>query len=116
MEAIEERLEYHELLMTLENLENIKTYVLPEDYSYSFWSDDKDLDDWVDIHINSGEFTHKKEARGIFEDFYSPCRKDITKRCFFIVDNNTNKKVATATISPSNDGGVSLRYRLACNR
>lgn len=105
MEAIEERLEYHELIMVLDDLENIKSYQLPEGYAYSFWNEEKDLGDWVDIHINSGEFTYKKEAVSIFKDFYSSFIKDVGKRCFFIVDIKTNKKVATATISPSNDFG-----------
>jgi GNAT superfamily N-acetyltransferase len=105
MEAIEERLEYYELIMTLDNLENIKNYELPDGYSYAFWHEKKDLEEWVNIHINSGEFTYKKEARAIFEDFYSPFLDEINKRCFFIVDNKTNKKVATATISPSDEFG-----------
>ena len=42
MEAIEERLEYHELIMVLDDLENIKSYQLPEGYAYSFWNEEKD--------------------------------------------------------------------------
>jgi GNAT superfamily N-acetyltransferase len=107
MEAIELRLEYYELLMTLDNLDNIDDYKLPEGYSYSFWQSDRDLSDWVDIHINSGEFTYTKKAKDIFNIFYSPFVKEIDKRCFFIVDNKNNKKVATATISPANEYGYS---------
>ena len=47
MEAIESRLEYHALLMMLNKLENIKEYDLPEGYSYSFWQDSQDLEDWI---------------------------------------------------------------------
>jgi GNAT superfamily N-acetyltransferase len=105
MEALEKRLEYHELLMTLDNLKDIKHFDLPNGFEIVFWGADDDLDDWVNIHINSGEFTHKKEAYEIFNDFYSPFINEINKRCFFIVDNNTNQKIATATISPSGEYG-----------
>ena len=36
MAAIEQRLEYHELLMNLDSLENIPQYDLPDGYSYFF--------------------------------------------------------------------------------
>jgi N-acetylglutamate synthase-like GNAT family acetyltransferase len=107
MEAIEERLEYNELLMNLDSLENIPQYDLPEGYSYSFWQSCEDLKDWVNVHINSGEFTYSVDAREVFNDFYTPFANEIDKRCFFIVDNKTNKRVATATISPADQHGYS---------
>ena len=105
MEAIEKKLEYHELLMTLDSLDNIKMYELPDGFSYVFWQNENDLLDWTNIHIKSGEFTSKAEAKEVFEDFYSPFINEINKRCFFIVDNQTNEKIATATISPSDEYG-----------
>ena len=105
MEAIESRLEYHKLLMTLNNLQNIKEYDLPEGFSYSFWQDLDDIKEWVKIHINSGEFESKSKALDIFKKFYLPFIDDIKRRCFFIVENSTNKKIATATISPANEYG-----------
>ena len=105
MKAIESRLEYHELLMTLNTFENVKEYDLPEGFSYSFWNNTSDLKEWINIHINSGEFQYKKKALNVFNDFYSPYIQEINKRCFFIIENKTNKKIATATISPSNEYG-----------
>lgn len=105
MEALESRLEYYELLMTLNNLNDINEYKLPEGYSFSFWQDSKDLENWIQIHINSGEFTYKQKAKEIFDIFYSPFLKELNKRCFFIVENKTNKKIATATISPTQEHG-----------
>ena len=105
MEALEKRLEYHELLMTLDNLKDIKHFDLPNGFEIVFWSSDNDLNDWVNIHINSGEFTHKAEAIEIFHDFYDNFKNEIYKRCFFIIEKSTNKKVATATISPANEYG-----------
>ena len=63
MEAIEKKLEYHELLMTLDTLDNIKMYELPDGFSYIFWQNENDLLDWTNIHIKSGEFTSKAEAK-----------------------------------------------------
>lgn len=105
MEALEKRLEYYELLMTLDNLKDIKNFDLPNGFEIVFWSSDNDLNDWVNIHINSGEFTHKAEAIDIFHDFYDNFKNEIYKRCFFIREKSTNKKIATATISPANEYG-----------
>lgn len=107
MKAIELRLEYHELLMNLDNLTNIKKYDLPEGFSYCFWKDQDDLKHWIDIHINSGEFIYEGKAQAIFNDFYSPFINELSKRCFFIIENKTNKKIATATISPTSEYGYS---------
>lgn len=103
MKALESRLEYYELLMTMDSLDNIKEYELPEGYSYSFWHDD--LESWLDIHIRSGEFPDRDDAMSTFQDFYSPFINEVEKRCFFIVENSTGRRVATATISPANDRG-----------
>lgn len=105
MEAIEKKLEYHELIMTLDDLNNNPKYELPDGYSYAFWQSKKDLTDWIDIHINSGEFTSKTEAARVFEDFYAEFIDEVYKRCFFIVENKSGKKIATATISPADENG-----------
>ena len=103
MESIEKRLEYYELLMTRDDLDNITEYDLPSGYSYAFWCDD--LDSWIDIHIKSGEFSDREDGLKVFNDFYSGFIGEIEKRCIFIVENKTGKKVATATISPADEGG-----------
>lgn len=102
MKTIDKTLEYHELLMVKNSLDTYKV-VLPQGYSFEFWKQASDLDSWIDIHISSGEFTSKQRARQYFYEFYGKFLDELDKRCFFIVYDNT--KIATATISPSNEYG-----------
>ena len=55
--------------------------------------------EWVNIHIESGEFTSIEKELKHFHDFYDYFIDELSKRCIFIVDDNTNEKVGTATIS-----------------
>ena len=57
------------------------------------------MNDWINIHIESGEFCAIEEGINIFHDFYDSFIHELEKRCIFIVDDITNEKVGTATIS-----------------
>lgn len=103
MNNIEKTLEYHELLMT-RKLVCIPSYELQDGYSFKFWDSDDCVKDWVNIHIESGEFNSIEEAYKTFHDFYDKFYNEIQKRCFFI-ENAKGEKVATATISPANEFG-----------
>ena len=103
MNNIEKTLEYHELLMT-RKLDNISLYELQDGFSFRFWDNDDCIKDWVNIHIESGEFNSIEGAYKIFHDFYDKFYDEIQSRCFFI-ENSKGEKVATATISPSNEFG-----------
>jgi len=106
MQSINKTLEYHELLMTLDNIESIKLdSKLPEGFKYVFYSDEKDKIEWAKIHISSGEFTSYKRTFNYFDIFYKEFENELNKRCFFI--EYKGKKIATATISPSNEYGYS---------
>lgn len=107
LNSIEKRLEYHELLMTLDNLTQIPKYDLPNGYSFVYYNNS--LHDWVQIHIESGEFISVEYAESVFEDFYKSFKSELDKRCIFVVDNATNQKVATATISPCNEYGYTAK-------
>lgn len=102
MKAIEKTLEYHELLMVCNDL-NQKIYSLPKGYTFEFFNSEQDVDAWADIHISSGEFTSKERAKDIFHLFYDKFKHELSKRCFFIVFEN--EKIATATISPTDEHG-----------
>ncbi len=104
MDAIEKRLEYHELLMVNNVLSTLPTFDLPNGYSFVFWSSDNDIKEWVRIHKNSGEFVSDEYAYQIFNKYYSSFLHEIKKRCFFIEDSS-GRKVGTATISPANEFG-----------
>ena len=103
MNNIEKTLEYHELLMT-RPLKNIPQYELKDGFSFKFWDSDDCINDWVNIHIESGEFNSIEEAFNTFHTFYDKFYKEIKNRCFFI-ENENGEKIATATISPANEYG-----------
>lgn len=105
MKSIDKTLEYHELLMVCDDLNNFEQYVLPYGYRFEFWESDEDLNAWVEIHIRSGEFTSKERAKNIFYEFYGDFIKELNKRCVFIIDEQSGDKVATATISPADEYG-----------
>ena len=71
---------------------------MPEGFHYEFYKPG-DEEDWVNIHIESGEFTSIEKGLKHFHDFYDSFIEELPKRCVFIVDNITGEKVGTATIS-----------------
>lgn len=103
MKNIDKTLQYHELLMT-RNLSRLGSFDLPKAFRFVFWDNDKCIDDWVRIHIETGEFNCLEEAYQIFHEFYDRFYKEISKRCVFI-ENSLGEKIATATISPTTERG-----------
>ena len=84
--------------MKYDDTDYFKKYELPEGFHYEFFKSG-DEEEWVKIHIESGEFTSYEKGLKHFHDFYDYFIDDLDKRCVFIVDSNTGEKVATATIS-----------------
>jgi len=97
MRTIEKILKYYELVMTYEDTSKYINYEIPKDYHIEFYKEG-DEKDWVNIHINSGEFTSYEKGLQYFNDFFNHFKDELNKRCFFIV-NDKNEKIATATIS-----------------
>lgn len=98
MKSLDNTIKYYELLMKYDELSNFKKYELPEGFHYEFFKPG-DEEEWVRIHIESGEFTSIEKGLKHFHDFYDYFIDDLDKRCVFIVDSNTLEKVGTATIS-----------------
>ena len=98
MKSLDNTIKYYELLMKYDDLSNFKKYELPEDFHYEFFKPG-DEEEWVRIHIESGDFTSIEKGLKYFHDFYDYFIDDLDKRCVFIVDSNTGEKVGTATIS-----------------
>ena len=98
MKVYDNKLKYVELLMKYDDLSNYKKYELPEGFHYEFYKPG-DEEDWVNIHIESGEFTSIEKGLKYFHDFYDSFIEELPRRCVFIVDNETGEKVGTATIS-----------------
>lgn len=97
MKTMEKTLEYHELLMNLDDTSKYGSYELPDGFTYEFYKDG-DINDWVNIHISSGEFMKESYGEKVFHDFYDSFLDELSKRCFFVI-NDKGEKVGTATIS-----------------
>ena len=98
MKTLDNTIRYYELLMKYDDTSNYKEYDLPEGFHYEYFKPG-DEEEWVNIHIESGEFTSYEKGLKHFHDFYDYFIDELPKRCIFIVDSKTNEKVATATIS-----------------
>ena len=98
MKSYDNTIKYYELLMYYKNTSIYEKYSLPEGFHFEFYKND-DIEHWINIHIESGEFCAIEEGVNIFHDFYDCFIQELNKRCIFIVDDKTNEKVGTATIS-----------------
>ncbi len=105
--TIEKRLEYYELIMVNDNLNQVPVHELPRGFRFEFFNNN--LKDWVTIHINSQEFTCVEYGEEVFKTFYDGFKDELSTRCIFIVDEKNNKKIATATISPCNEYGYTAK-------
>ena len=98
MKTYDNTIKYYELLMYYNNTPTYKNYELPEGFHYEFYKPG-DEEEWVNIHIETGEFTSIEKGLKHFHDFFDSFIDELPKRCVFIVDNETGEKVGTATIS-----------------
>ena len=98
MDTIEKTLKYYPLVMKYDDTSKFKEYKLPEGFRFKFFQPG-DEQDWIDIHISSGEFTDEELASVHFHEYYDDFIDELSERCVFIVDSNTGEKVGTATIS-----------------
>ena len=101
---IEKKIKYYDLLMA-RDLDDVAELSLPVGFHYSYWDNDSCKEDWINIHIATGEFNSiDKEANEIFDSFYGEFYGELSSRCIFI-ENSNGEKIATATISPANEYG-----------
>ena len=98
MKSYDNTIKYYELLMYYKDTAIYKKYSLPDGFHFEFYKDGN-MNDWINIHIGSGEFCAIEEGIMIFHDFYDTFIQELNKRCIFIVDDKTNEKVGTATVS-----------------
>ena len=98
MKTLDNTIKYYELLMKYDDLTEYERYELPEGFHYEFFKTG-DEEEWVRIHIESGEFTSYEKGLKHFHDFYDYFIDELDKRCVFIIDSNTGEKIGTATIS-----------------
>ena len=98
MKSLDNKIKYYELLMKYDDTSHHSHYDLPEKYHYEMFKSGDELA-WVNIHIKSGEFTSIEQGLEWFHMFYDNFIDELDKRCIFIVDNATNEKIGTATVS-----------------
>lgn len=98
MKNLDNTIKYYELLMNYDDTSKFTKYELPNGFRFEYYKPG-DEEEWVNIHISSGEFISVEEGLKYFQDFYHYFIDDLNKRCIFIVDDKTNEKVGTVTIS-----------------
>lgn len=98
MKSLENTIKYYELLMCYNDTSIFKNHALPKGYHYVYYKQGDEID-WVNIHISSGEFMSIKQGMEYFHEYYDTFLNELEKRCFFIVEDITNEKVGTATVS-----------------
>ena len=84
--------------MCYDDTSKYNEYKLPENFHYELYKDG-DENYWVDIVLSSGLITSERKAHEYFHQFFDSFMDKLTERCIFIVDDSTNKKIATVTIS-----------------
>lgn len=102
MKVMDNTIKYFELLMKYDDTSKYKKYELPDGFHFEFYRDGEEMD-WVNIHIESGEFTSIERGLMHFHDFYDSFIDELDKRCIFIVDDKTGEKIGTATVSLLNE-------------
>ena len=98
MKPIDSKIKYYELIMKYDDTSNLLYYSLPDKYHFEYYKSG-DENDWVEINLSGGNFTSHEEGEKTFHDFFDSFIDELDKRCIFIVDNLTKRKVATATVS-----------------
>ena len=98
MKPIDSTIKYYELLMSYDDTSKFINYELPLGYHFEFYKNGDD-NSWVDINLSSGNFTSAVKGLQYFHDFYDSFIYELNKRCIFIIDDSTNEKVGTVTVS-----------------
>jgi len=98
MKPYDNTIKYFELLMSYEDTSKTIRYDLPDGFHWEFYKKGDELE-WVDIHLSSREFTSVEKGLKYFHKFYDSFIQELDKRCIFIVEDSTGKKVGTVTIS-----------------
>lgn len=98
MKTYDNTIKYYELIMYNNNTSKYEEMELPKGYHWEYYKQGDELE-WVDIHISSREFTSIDRGLKYFEEFYGSFKEELNKRCIFIVEDETNKKIGTVTIS-----------------
>lgn len=100
LKTFEPTIKYYDLTMVLDNFDKVQQYPLPSEFCFEYFSGN--IDDWLNIHISTGEFASKTDAINTFNIFYTKLLDKLDKRLIFIKNIN-GEKIATATLSPNDE-------------
>ena len=95
MQTLDNTIKFSHLMFKI-SLDNISEVSLPEGYSFAFYQDG-DEKSWIDIEVSSNEAINVVEGQEAWNEYYAINKDKLYDRLLFIVDNNTNEKIATAT-------------------
>ena len=91
----DKRIKYYELLLEKQDLDDILSYKLLEEYRFVFYQcGDRDI--WIDIEMSAKEFQSYEEGLKAWNKYYAGKDDELVKRMVFI-ENKAGEKVATAT-------------------
>ncbi len=83
------------IVMVRDNLDCIPQYALPEGYSIrTFVAGEGEV--WAGIGHAAGNFQSYADARERFDKEFSEPADDMESRCFFVVENKSNRAIGTA--------------------
>ena len=81
------------IIMTIDNLENIPYYKLPEGYSFRYFQKGDEYI-WSEIEFLAGEFKTKQDALNRFKKEFNEKTELLEKRCIFLL-NEQNQPIGT---------------------
>lgn len=100
------KVDYIKLKMIRPDLENIPEYSMPQGFKLRFYKiGEEPL--WAMVEASAGEFESEQAALNYFNTQFADYKKELDKRCLFIV-NNEGKVIGTASAQESSNGDASL--------
>lgn len=95
--SIDPEIPYYKLHMSYMNLARLKVIALPLGYSFRFFEGPADIENWIEIEISSGDVKSYAEGEAAFTKYYGGRETELGEKMLFIIDEATQKPVATAT-------------------
>lgn len=98
MRTIDNTIKYIELLMSYDDTSQYINYELPVGYHYEYYKPGNEIE-WAEIQVSTAGFSSIDKALETFHKYFDYFIDELNKRCLFIVEDSTNKKIGTVTIS-----------------
>jgi len=95
---LDKSIEFRNIIMRIEvdKLLAVNESILPEGFSFSFFSGTENIKDWCRIETSVFEFTSEEDAQDYYTKAYVPYINELKNRCLFVT-NQENIPIATAT-------------------